>query len=255
MKRYARIDTLSGPKYCEVEGDSLFLLDGAPWWSGFRRTDERVPQVGARWLAPADASKVVAVGQNYRAHAAEMGKPVPEEPRIFLKPSTALNGHESPIFLPPESHDVQHEAELGLIIGKRLFRADVEEAKAAIFALTCFNDVTARDIQKREVQHTRAKSYDTFACAGPWMVAGLDPSDLEVVCRVDGQVRQKGRTSDMVFSPAMLVSFMSKVMTLLPGDIISTGTPAGVGTLKEGQTVEVEIEGIGVLRNPVRSRA
>ncbi len=252
MKRYARVDTLSGPHYCEVEGDDLFVLDAAPWSAGVRRTGERLPQVGAKWLAPSDASKVVAVGQNYRAHAAEMGKPVPEEPRIFIKPSTALLGHGGTIVLPPESQEVHHEAELGLVIGKRLHRADEDEARAGIFALTCLNDVTARDIQKREIQHARAKGYDTFAPCGPTMVAGLDPKDLEIVARVDGEVRQRGRTSDMVFSSAFLVSFMSKVMTLLPGDLISTGTPAGVGPIRDGQTVEIEIEGIGVLRNPVR---
>ncbi len=252
MKRYGRIETLAGPKYCEIDDDWLWILDGAPWWSGSRRTDDKRPLTGVKWLAPSDASKVVAVGQNYRDHAKEMGKEIPEEPRIFIKPSTALNGHESPIVLPPESNDVQHEAELGLIIGRRSHRADLDEAKSAIFAVTCFNDVTARDIQKREIQHARAKGYDTVACCGPYMVTGLDSSDLEIIARVDGEVRQRGRSSNMVFSPAHLVSFMSKVMTLLPGDIISTGTPAGVGTIRAGQTVEIEIENVGVLRNPVR---
>ena len=198
-----------------------------------------------------DASKVVAIGQNYRKHAEEMGKVVPVEPLLFMKPSTALNAHLSAIVLPPASQEVHHEAELGLVIGRRLSKASEAEAAEAIFALTCFNDVTARDVQKREVQHTRAKSYDTFACCGPWMVRGLDPSDLAVTCRLNGAVRQQGRTSDMVHAPAKLVAFISNVMTLLPGDVVSTGTPSGVGPMQEGDVVEVEIEGIGVLRNPV----
>ncbi|MBX7097664.1 MAG: fumarylacetoacetate hydrolase family protein [Myxococcaceae bacterium] len=252
MSRYTRVQTLAGPRWAEVEGDALHFLDGAPWWAGARRTDVSAPLAGATLLACSDASKVVAVGQNYRQHAAEMGKPVPAEPLIFLKPSTALNGHGAPIVLPPESQEVHHESELGLVIGERLHRASEAEAARGIFALTCFNDVTARDIQKREVQHTRGKGYDTFACAGPWMVRGLDPADLRVRCRVNGVVKQDGRTSDMVFSPARLVAFMSSVMTLLPGDLIATGTPSGVGPIRDGDVVEVEIDGIGVLRNPVQ---
>lgn len=251
MKKYARVEALAGPKYCEVDGETLWLLDGAPWWSGARRTEEKVALKGAKLLAPADATKIVCVGQNYRKHAAEMGKPVPEEPLIFLKPPSALNGHGSPIVLPPASKEVHHESELALIIGERLSRVSEADALRGVFALSCFNDVTARDIQKREIQHTRGKGYDTFACCGPWMVQGLDPSDLQVRARVNGATKQNGRTSDMIFPPAKLVSFISHVMTLMPGDIIATGTPSGVGPILSGQTVEIEIEGIGVLSNPV----
>jgi 2-keto-4-pentenoate hydratase/2-oxohepta-3-ene-1,7-dioic acid hydratase in catechol pathway len=180
-----------------------------------------------------------------------MGKAVPVEPLIFTKPMTALNAHEAKIVLPPASQEVHHEAELALVISRRLTRATVEEARAAIFALTCFNDVTARDIQKREVQHTRAKGYDTFACCGPVMVTGLSPDDLRVQARINGVTKQDGRTSDMVHKSAELVSFISHVMTLLPGDLVSTGTPSGVGPLREGDVVEIEVEGIGVLRNQV----
>jgi 2-keto-4-pentenoate hydratase/2-oxohepta-3-ene-1,7-dioic acid hydratase in catechol pathway len=148
---------------------------------------------------------------------------------------------------------VHYEAELALVIGKLLKNASLEEAAAGIFALTCFNDVTARDIQKREVQHTRAKGYDTFASCGPVMVTGLSPDDLRIQCRVNGVTKQDSRTSDMVHKSAALVSFISHVMTLLPGDLVSTGTPSGVGALKSGDVVEVELEGIGVLRNPVTS--
>jgi 2-keto-4-pentenoate hydratase/2-oxohepta-3-ene-1,7-dioic acid hydratase in catechol pathway len=205
----------------------------------------------AELLPVSDASKVVAVAQNYKKHAAEMGKPIPPEPLIFLKPSTALNGHGAPIVLPPESQEVHHEAEVAVVIGKTLKRASEGEASAALFAVTCFNDVTARDIQKRETQHTRGKSYDTFACAGPFMVTGLDPANLRVQCRVNGVTRQDGSSSDMIFSVPLLVSFISQIMTLLPGDIVTTGTPSGVGPIVDGDVVEVEVEGVGVLRNPV----
>ncbi len=155
--------------------------------------------------------------------------------------------------LPPESREVHYEAELGLVIGKRLRRASEADAAAGIFGLTCMNDVTARDIQRREVQHTRAKSFDTFACAGPWVETELSPADLRIRCRVNGATRQDSRTLDMIFPPARLVAFISSAMTLLPGDLVTTGTPSGVGPLAAGDLVEVDIEGIGVLSNPVQS--
>jgi 2-keto-4-pentenoate hydratase/2-oxohepta-3-ene-1,7-dioic acid hydratase in catechol pathway len=251
MARYCRFEDQEGRTwYGRVEGNEVVVLSGPPWAGGTETAQRRVLQ-GLRLLVPSEASKVVLIGQNYRKHAEEMGKSIPPEPLIFLKPSTALNAHGSPIHLPPASEEVHHEAELALVIGERLSRVDEATAARAIFGLTCFNDVTARDVQRREVQHTRAKSYDTFACAGPWLVTGLSPADLRVVCRVNGQVRQDGRTSDMHFSPARLVSFISHIMTLLPGDLVSTGTPSGVGRLLPGDLVEVEVEGIGTLSNPV----
>lgn len=248
--RYCRFLHQGSWRYGRVDGESLVLLHAAPWESEAEE-GTRVKLADATLGVPSAAGKVLCVGQNYRKHAEEMGKPVPNEPLLFLKPSTALNPHLSPIRIPAASQEIHHESELGLVIGRRLSCASEEEAAAAIFALTCFNDVTARDIQRRETQHTRAKGYDTFACAGPWMVTGLSPDDLRVQCRVNGQVRQDGRTSDMIFPPARLVSFMSHVMTLEPGDLIATGTPSGVGQLHAGDEVEVEIEGIGTLRNPV----
>ncbi len=217
------------------------------------RSGERAGERGQHVVyAPVtDASKVVAIGQNYAKHAAEMGKPVPAEPLIFMKPSTALNAHHAPIRIPPASLEVHHEAELALVIGRTLSRVSEAEAAAGIFGVTCFNDVTARDIQKRETQHTRAKSYDTFACCGPELVTDIAWEDLRIICRVNGEVRQDGRTSDMVHSPAKLVSFISHIMTLLPGDLVSTGTPSGVGPLRAGDMVEVEIEHVGTLANPV----
>lgn len=252
MSRFARIVHEGRAVYAQVsvDGQSLNILDGEPWSSVTKPTGVLVPSTSATWLPVTAASKVVAIGQNYRKHAQEMGKVVPEEPLIFLKPSTALNAHLADIRLPPASREVHYEGELALVIGQTLARASLEESAAGIFAVTCFNDVTARDIQRREIQHTRAKSYDTFACCGPVM-AQVSPDDLRLVCRVNGVVRQDERTSDMVHAPAALVSFISHVMTLLPGDLVSTGTPSGVGPLSVGDVVEVEIEGVGVLRNSV----
>lgn len=253
MAVYGRVELEGRAQWVEVVGDELFPLTDSPFSLSSRGGVGKIARASARWLPVSPASKVVAIGQNYRKHAEEMGKSVPVEPLIFTKPMTALNAHLSPIVLPPASNEVHYEAELALVIGKTLKNASLEEAAAGIFALTCFNDVTARDIQKREVQHTRAKGYDTFACCGPVMVTGLAPDDLRIQCRVNGVTKQDSRTSDMVHKSAALVSFISHVMTLLPGDLVSTGTPSGVGALKSGDVVEVELEGIGVLRNPVTS--
>jgi 2-keto-4-pentenoate hydratase/2-oxohepta-3-ene-1,7-dioic acid hydratase in catechol pathway len=207
-----------------------------------------------RLLAPIFSSKVVCVGRNYADHAAELGNEVPKEPLIFLKPSTSVIGPNDAIRLPPQSKQVEHEAELAVVIGvgpgpaRRLDRA---AAAKVIFGYTCANDVTARDLQKADVQFTRAKGFDSFCPLGPWIVTGLDVSDLEVRCEVSDEVRQIGRTKDMVFDVATLVSYVSHVMTLLPGDVILTGTPAGVGPLTAGDTVTVRVEGIGDLTNPV----
>ena len=248
--RYCRFLHEGRAHHGRIEGTEVVVLNAAPW-AGGKETGLRRALSLVTLLVPSEASKVVCIGQNYRKHAEEMGKPVPPEPLIFMKPSTALNGPRSPIRIPKASQEVHYEAELGLLIGEKLKSVDEATAARGIFGLTCINDVTARDIQRREVQHTRAKSYDTFACAGPWVVTGLSPADLRVVCRVNGEVRQDSRTSDMVFSPAALVSFISHIMTLLPGDLISTGTPSGVGKLAAGDMVEVELEGIGTLANPV----
>jgi 2-keto-4-pentenoate hydratase/2-oxohepta-3-ene-1,7-dioic acid hydratase in catechol pathway len=248
--RYCRFLHEGRAHYGRIEGTEVVVLNAAPW-AGAKETGLRRSLSAVTLLVPSEASKVVCIGQNYRKHAEEMGKPVPPEPLIFMKPSTALNGPRSPIRIPKASEEVHYEAELGLLIGEKLKNADEATAARGIFGLTCINDVTARDIQRREVQHTRAKSYDTFACVGPWVVTGLSGADLRIQCRVNGQVRQDSRTSDMVFGPAALVSFISHIMTLLPGDLISTGTPSGVGKLAAGDTVEVELEGIGTLTNPV----
>lgn len=202
-------------------------------------------------------TKIVCVGRNYAAHARELGNTVPERPLIFLKPPSALIDHGTAILVPAESQQVEHEAEIGVVIGKRLSRGDERAARAAVAGITCVNDVTARDLQKVDVQFTRGKGFDTFCPAGPQILpvdAAFDYGTLEVVCRVNGERRQLGRASDMVFSIPMLVAYISNVMTLEPGDLVATGTPEGVGRLVPGDVVEVEVTGVGVLRNPVAAR-
>jgi len=202
--------------------------------------------------APPLPSKIVAVGRNYREHAAELGHVAPEEePLLFLKAPSALVVGGGDIVLPPESARVDYEGELALVIGRKIKRWAQERWMEALAGVCCANDVTARDLQKKDGQWARAKSFDTFCPVGPEIVAGLDPSDLSIQTRVNGAVRQSSRTAQMVFSPAFLVAFVSRMMTLLPGDLILTGTPAGIGPLAPGDLVEVEIEKIGILKNRV----
>jgi len=202
--------------------------------------------------APPPPSKIVAVGRNYREHAAELGSVAPEEePLLFLKAPSALLFHGGVIVLPPESSRVDYEGELALVIGRTIKRWPQDRWREALAGVCCANDVTARDLQKKDGQWSRAKSFDTFCALGPEIVADLDPSDLAIQTRVNGAVVQSARTSQMVFPPATLVAYVSRMMTLLPGDVILTGTPSGIGPLSPGDVVEVEIEGIGVLRNSV----
>jgi len=204
-------------------------------------------------VSVARPGKIIGIGRNYRDHAAELGNTVPAKPLLFLKPATAVIGDGAAIVLPPESQQVDFEGEIGVVIGRPLRRATDAEARAGIAGITCVNDVTARDLQRAEEQWTRAKGFDTFCPVGPRVVP-LDPrrfDELEVFCRVNGKERQHGQAADMVFSIATLVSVVSHVMTLEAGDLIATGTPAGVGQLAPGDVVEVEIPGVGVLRNPV----
>jgi len=198
-------------------------------------------------------SKIVCVGRNYLAHAREMGNDVPPVPLLFLKPPSAIIGPGDAIVLPPESRQVEYEAEIGVVIGSRIRRATPEQAERAIGGFICVNDVTARDLQKSDGQWGRAKGFDTFCPVGPAVVAGLRWQDLEVIGRINGDVRQHGHASDMHFPIPVLLSFISAAMTLQPGDLVLTGTPAGVGPLLSGDVVEVEIPGVGVLRNTVRA--
>jgi 2-keto-4-pentenoate hydratase/2-oxohepta-3-ene-1,7-dioic acid hydratase in catechol pathway len=203
-------------------------------------------------LAP---SKIVAVGRNYREHAKELGNPVPDrEPLLFLKAPSALVSDGADIVLPPESQRVDFEGELALVIGRRIKDWPQERWQEALAGVCCANDVTARDLQKSDGQWARAKSFDTFCPVGPEIVPGLDPSDLAIATRVNGAVKQSSRTSQMVFSPAFLVAYISRMMTLHPGDLILTGTPAGIAPLAPGDVVEVEIERVGILKNRVRAR-
>jgi 2-keto-4-pentenoate hydratase/2-oxohepta-3-ene-1,7-dioic acid hydratase in catechol pathway len=202
-------------------------------------------------------SKIVCVGRNYAAHAKELGNAVPERPLLFLKPPSSVIGDGATILLPPESSQVEHEAEIGVVIGSRISRGDEAAARAAIAGVVCVNDVTARDLQKLDVQFTRAKGFDTFCPIGPRVLevdAEFDYAALEVIGRVNGQIRQHGHAADMVFGIPMLIAYISNIMTLEPGDVVATGTPEGVGPLKPGDVVEVEIPGVGILRNPVAPR-
>ncbi|MEZ5116220.1 MAG: fumarylacetoacetate hydrolase family protein [Candidatus Nanopelagicales bacterium] len=207
-----------------------------------------------RLLAPVLPSKVVAVAKNYAAHAEEMGTEVPGEPMIFLKPSTSVIGPGAAIALPPQSDRVEHEAELAVVIGRMCREVPLDRVGDVVLGFTCANDVTARDLQARDGQWGRAKGFDTFCPLGPWIDTDVDPEDLRVTCTVDGAERQSGSTALMVRDVAELVSWISDVMTLLPGDVILTGTPAGVGPLTAGELVSVTIDGIGTLTNQVVTR-
>ncbi|MEO8877992.1 MAG: fumarylacetoacetate hydrolase family protein [Polyangiaceae bacterium] len=191
--------------------------------------------------------KVLCVGRNYAAHAKELGNEVPKEPLLFLKPSSSIIGPGENIVLPKESARVEHEAELGIVIAKKCKAVSAEEAHSVVFGFTCVCDVTARDLQKSDGQWSRAKGFDGFCPVGPWIETDLDPRALRIQCRVNGQTRQDGNTNQMVFSAADLIAYMSRMMTLEPGDLLVTGTPEGVGPLQDGDKLEVEIEKIGVL--------
>ena len=203
-------------------------------------------------LAPVAPSKIVCVGRNYREHAAELGNKMPDEPLLFLKATSAVIASGDSIELPSQSQQVEHEGELGVVIGRRARKlTSNEDPLDYVLGYTCVNDVTARDLQRKDVQFTRGKSFDTFCPVGPFIVDGVDPLNLVVTTRVNGNVKQNGRTADMAFSVPFLIRYIADVMTLYPGDLIATGTPAGVSPMKHGDSVEVEIEGIGVLRNTV----
>lgn len=239
--------------YGAVEGDRIRLYHGSPLvvWEP---TETLLDPDQVRLLAPVFPTKVVAVGRNYADHAAEMGGQPPTHPILFMKPSTAVIGPGAAIVLPPEATTVHHEAELAVVIARPARRVAAADVGAYIFGYTAANDVTARDLQKADGQWTRAKGFDTFCPLGPSIETELDPAGLRIACRVNRDLRQAADTSDMVFGVGELIEFVTAVMTLLPGDVLLTGTPAGVGPLVDGDTVEVEIEGIGVLANPVRAK-
>jgi 2-keto-4-pentenoate hydratase/2-oxohepta-3-ene-1,7-dioic acid hydratase in catechol pathway len=221
-------------------------------YTDHQKSDVSFPFSDVRLLPPVEPSKIVCVGRNYAEHAAELGNEVPQEPLLFLKAPSAIINNGDPIRIPSQSHQVEHEGELAVVIGRRCSGLDAEE-DALRYALgyTCLNDVTARDLQKKDGQFTRAKSFDTFCPVGPFIETELDVTDIAVTTRVNGELRQNGRTSQMVFPVAFLIRYISNMMTLLPGDVIATGTPAGVGRLEAGDICEVEVAGIGILQNSV----
>ncbi|HMJ13676.1 MAG TPA: fumarylacetoacetate hydrolase family protein [Polyangiaceae bacterium] len=249
-QRYARVRSAGGaPAWVVLEGESARRLTAAPWDGGTPSAEQLSP---AALLCPVLPSKIIGIGRNYRLHAAELGSDVPSEPLLFLKPPSALLDPNGAIELPPQSQRVEHEGELGVVIGHRCRRVTTRDALDYVLGYTAVCDVTARDLQKKDGQWTRAKGFDGFCPAGPHIVTGLDTSDLSIQVRVNGEIRQNGRTRDMIFPVAELVAYISEVMTLEPGDLICTGTPHGVSPLSVGDRVAVFIDEIGSLEFDVR---
>ena len=249
--RFIRYQPPSGaPSFGWVLEDRVGPLEGSPF-AEFRRGEALHTLDDVRLLAPIQPSKILCVGRNYVAHAKEYTAEVPEVPLLFLKPPSAVIGPGDPILLPPQSQQVEHEAELAVVISRRGRWISPEEAPNYILGYTIANDVTARDLQFRDGQWTRGKGFDTFCPLGPWIETDFDPADAVITCHVNGEMRQMASTRDMVFGVRQLIAFASSVMTLEPGDLLLTGTPAGVGLLQAGDVVEVTIEGLGTLRNSV----
>lgn len=254
IERFYRIDYNGQPRDAVERGGEWRLIAG-DIFDGYA-PGERISSTGHRLLAPVIPSKIVCVGLNYKDHAAEVKKPLPAEPLIFIKPSTSVIGPGEPILLPENVGRVDHEAELAVVIGRRATRVAEPEADAYVFGLTCVNDVTARDLQVQGAGYTRAKGFDTFAPVGPCIARGIDYASregLKVEGWVNGTNRQSSSTRELIFTIPKLIAFISANMTLLPGDIISTGTPAGIGPLNAGDTVTIRVEGVGELTNAVRS--
>lgn len=248
-------ESFDAARYAVLSGSQVFPLpDGYNFENIEMPNDESALALDeVKLLAPVVPSKIVCVGRNYREHAAELGNKMPDEPLLFLKAPSAVIASGDAIELPKASQQVEHEGELGVVIGRRARNvAPHEDPLSYVFGYTCVNDVTARDLQRKDVQFTRGKSFDTFCPVGPWIETDLDPSNVAVETRLNGEVKQKGNTADMAFPVSFLISYISEIMTLYPGDLVATGTPAGVSRMKHGDTVEVEVAGIGVLRNQVR---
>jgi 2-keto-4-pentenoate hydratase/2-oxohepta-3-ene-1,7-dioic acid hydratase in catechol pathway len=257
--RIARFTAGEDPAFAVVDGEAgeevLHVVAGDPLYAPLKPTGQSVPLADVRLLAPViPRSKVVGIGRNYADHAAEMGSDLPTKPLVFLKPNTSVVGPDDPIVLPAISDEVHYEGELAVVIGRICKDVPRERVPEVVLGYTCANDVTARDLQRSDGQWARAKGFDSACPLGPWIVTDLDVGDLRLTTRLDGRTVQEGRTADMVFDVPTLVAHVSQAFTLLPGDVILTGTPAGVGPLDAGQRVEVEIEGIGVLANPVVRR-
>ena len=264
--RIARFTTGEDPQFGVVTGEVdeqgipdedcvVVALNGDPLYVGLHLSDKEYPLADVRLLSPVlPRSKVVGIGRNYAAHAAEMGNEVPSEPLMFLKPNTSVVGPGDPIFYPPQSSEVHFEGELAVVIGRICRDAPAEKVADVVWGYTVGNDVTARDLQRSDVQFTRAKGFDSFCPLGPWVETELDVSDLQVQTFLNGEVKQDGRTSDLIFDVPTLIAHVTSVMTLLPGDVILTGTPEGVGPMNAGDEVEISIQGIGNLTNKVVKR-
>lgn len=255
IERIFRIEYQGQPRYAVERDGTWRLMEGDLF--GARTAGEEIPSTGHRLLAPVSPSKIVCVGLNYKDHAAEQHKPLPPEPLLFIKPSTSVIGPGDTIVLPDGVGLVDHEAEMAIVIGRRASRVREREAHEYVLGVTCVNDVTARGLQNKGAGYTRAKGFDTFAPVGPCIAVGLDyaaPGGLTVEGRVNGALRQSSSTRELIFPVPMLVAYISTNMTLLPGDIISTGTPSGIGPLVAGDTVTVTVEGVGALTNPVRTQ-
>jgi 2-keto-4-pentenoate hydratase/2-oxohepta-3-ene-1,7-dioic acid hydratase in catechol pathway len=253
--RIARYTLGEDPTYGIVQGDPgeewIAEVQGDPLYQPVVLTGNRVPLADVRLLAPViPRSKVIGIGKNYADHAREMGGEAPLEPLMFLVPNTAVVGPGDPVVLPPQSNEVHYEGELAVVISRMCKDVPIERVKDVIFGYTCANDVTARDLQRSDGQWARAKGFDSFCPLGPWIETELDTGDLKIVTRLDGKEVQHGTTADMIHRVATLIVYVSQAFTLLPGDVILTGTPAGVGPVTSGQRVEVEIQGIGALSNP-----
>jgi 2-keto-4-pentenoate hydratase/2-oxohepta-3-ene-1,7-dioic acid hydratase in catechol pathway len=249
--RIVRFEFQGRTGYGILEGEKLSVLWGTPYGDGLNHTVGEVMSLAeVRLLAPCEPTKIVALGLNYRDHALEFGHPLPEEPLLFIKPSTAVIGPEEDIRYPAMSRRVDYEAELAVVIGRTCRHIKEEDFRDYVLGYTAINDVTARDLQKKDGQFTRSKSFDTFAPLGPWVETAIpDPDNLTVEAYLNGERRQHGNTGNMVFGVAAQVAFISRIMTLLPGDVIATGTPSGIGPMAPGDVVEIRLEGVGTLRN------
>lgn len=248
--RIARFQLSNKTTFGVVENSTVKVLDGEPF-SGIKFTGEEVPLSSVKLLAPVQPSKVVCIGMNYAAHAAEINQDVPDEPLMFFKPISAIIGPDEPIVLPRQSDQVELEIELAVVIGKQAKNISPDQVAEHVLGFTIGNDVTARDLQFTDLQWARSKGFDTFCPLGPWIETELDTGNTHLESRVHGDVRQVSHTSDMIFDVETLVAFVSQNLTLYPGDVILTGSPAGISRIDHGDLVECEIEGIGVLRNPV----
>ena len=257
--RIARFTTGDDPRYGIVEGEAgeekVAVVSGDPLYSELTRTGETIALGDVRLLAPVlPRSKVVAIGKNYAEHAHEMGGEPPTSPLVFFKPNTAVIGPDDPIVMPSFSQEVHYEGELAVVIGRICKDVPLERVREVVLGYTCANDVTARDAQRTDGQWARAKGFDTSCPLGPWIETDLDVSNVRLTTRLEGATVQEGRTADLIFDIPTIVAYVSAAFTLLPGDVILTGTPAGVGPVQHGQRVDVEIEGIGTLSNPVVRR-